>query len=370
VKSRRKFADFGQRSVRWDDSKAMKKRKTLADVATAAGVSKMTASRALRNDKDVSQTNIERVKKAAREIGYYGNQFASSLSSSHTDLIGVVVPSLSNIVFPQVMSGVTDALKGTALQPVFGVTGYDLDVEYDTLRNMLSWRPSGLIVTGLDQPPETQKLLGDAGVPVVQIMDTDGDPIDACVGFSHAEAGYDIATTLFAKGVRCIGYVGRNLDSDLRAARRKQGFQSALRDQGIDFADTIDGSHLMIDIADISAVDCGRRMTADLLERRPDLDCIYFSNDDLAFGGLCHCIAAGIDVPNDVALAGFNGLSIIEGFPGKIATSRTARREIGETAARIILETLEHPTAQKDKLHIFKPEISLGELAAFNDKLG
>lgn len=346
----------------------MKNRKTLVDVAAAAGVSKMTASRALRGDKDVSQANIKRVKLAAREIGYFGNQFASSLSSKHTDLIGVVVPSLSNIVFPQVMSGVTDALKGTMLQPVFGVTDYDPELEYDTLRNMLSWRPAGLIVTGLDQPPETRQLLRNAEVPVVQIMDIDGDPVDACVGFSHIDAGYDIATALFETGVRRVGYVGRNLDKDLRAAKRKQGFENALRDYGLAFVEVIDGSDLMVELKTLSAVDCGRRMTADLLKRQPDLDCIYFSNDDLAFGGLCHCIATGIDVPGSVALAGFNGLGIIEGFPGKIATSRTARKEIGEKAARMILESLEHSTFEQGKLQILKPEISLGALAMVNRK--
>ena len=277
----------------------MTKRKTLADVAAAAGVSKMTASRALRDDKDVSQSNIERVKQAAREIGYYGNQFASSLSSKHTDLIGVVVPSLSNIVFPQVMSGVTDALKDTVLQPVFGVTNYD---------------------------PE--------------------------------------ATALLATGLRRFGYVGRNLDKDLRAAKRKQGFLNALRDHSLEFVNTIDGANLEDDVKAHSAVVCGRRMTADLLARQPNLDCIYFSNDDLAFGGLCHCMTVGINVPEDVALARFNGLGLIEGFPGKIATSRTARREIGEAAAQIILESLDQSTLEKGAKHILKPTISLGELVA------
>ncbi|AXI50495.1 MAG TPA: LacI family DNA-binding transcriptional regulator [Sulfitobacter pontiacus] len=341
----------------------MKKRKTLVDVAAAAGVSKMTASRALRGDKDVSDANVEKVKRAAREIGYYGNHLAASLSSKRTDLIGVVVPSLSNIVFPQVMSGVTDALKGSTLQPVFGVTDYDPEAEYDIIRNMLSWRPAGLIVAGLDQPDDTRSLLADAGIPIVQIMDCDGDPVDACVGFSQTGAGRDMATALLATGRWRFGYVGRNLDKDLRAAKRKKGFQDALRDQGLDFIDTIDGSHLESDEATLSAIACGRFMTADLLARQPDLDCIHFSNDDLAFGGLCHCIAANIDVPGTVALSGFNGLGLLDGFPGKIATSRTARREIGETAARVILETIEGTKTESDKIHILTPTISLGDLA-------
>ncbi|MGQ7846729.1 LacI family DNA-binding transcriptional regulator [Granulosicoccus sp. 3-233] len=345
----------------------MKTRKTLVDVAAAAGVSKMTASRALRGDKDVSEANVEKVKRAAREIGYYGNHLAASLSSKRTDLIGVVVPSLTNIVFPQVMSGVTNALKGSALQPVFGVTDYDPETEYDIIRNMLSWRPAGLIVAGLDQPGETRKLLTDAGVPIVQIMDCDGDPVDACVGFSHTGAGRDMASALLATGRRRFGYVGRNLDKDTRAAKRKKGFHEALRDQGLDFIDTIDGAQLEGGAATVSAIACGRRMTDELLARQPDLDCIHFSNDDLAFGGLCHCIAAGIDIPGKIALAGFNGLSLLEGFPGKIATSRTARREIGETAARVILETVEGARTKSGKIQILTPTISLGVLAVTAD---
>lgn len=346
-----------------EGDKAMKKRKTLADVAAAAGVSKMTASRALRGDKDVSKANIDKVKQAAREIGYYGNHLAASLSSKRTDLIGVVVPSLSNTVFPQVMSGVTDALKGTALQPVFGVTDYDPEAEYTTIRNMLSWRPAGLIVTGLDQPDESRRLLADAGIPIVQIMDCDGDPVDACVGFSQSGAGHDMAAALLATGRRRFGYVGRNLDKDLRAAKRKKGFLDALRSQGLDFIDAIDGAHREGDEVTLPAIACGRRKTAELLARQPDLDCIHFSNDDLAFGGLCHCIAAGIDVPGEVALAGFNGLGLLEGFPGKIATSHTARRAIGETAARVILETVESGGTDSGKIHILAPTISLGDLA-------
>ena len=71
-------------------------------------------------------------------------------------------------------------------------------------------------------------------------------------------------------------------------------------------------------------------------------------------------------MPNDLALAGFNGLGLLEGFPGKIATSRTARKKIGEQAARMILETLENSATDMKKLHILKPEVSLGALATIH----
>ncbi|SNR41788.1 LacI family DNA-binding transcriptional regulator [Puniceibacterium sediminis] len=341
----------------------MKKRKTLKDVAAAAGVSKMTASRALRGEKDVSRANVDKVRQAARDIGYYGNHLAASLSSARSDLIGVVVPSLSNIVFPQVMSGVTDALAGTGFQPVFGVTDYDTGKENEILRSMLSWRPAGLIVTGLDQPDDTRMLLADAGIPIVQIMDCDGDPVDACVGFSHTKAGHDIAEALIAEGRTRFGYAGCNMHKDTRAAKRKKGFLEALKAHGIEL------KAMVTDVA-LSSVVIGRDLTAQLLASHPELDCIYYSNDDLAAGGLFHCIDAGISVPERVVLAGFNGLDIIEGFPGKIATSRTSRREIGEAAAKMILDSLKNDKIESGRNVVVQPTISLGLLSKGGQAVG
>ena len=172
----------------------------MADVARVAGVSKMTASRALRGAGDVSKSNVDNVRKAAKEIGYVGNHLATSLSNQRSDLIGVVVPSLQNIVFAEVLSGIAEAIAGSEIQAVFGVTDYDPDKEYDVIRKMLSWNPAGLIVTGLDQPDDTRRLLKDADLPVVQIMDVDGSPIDACVGLSHHSAGKAMAEALIDVG--------------------------------------------------------------------------------------------------------------------------------------------------------------------------
>lgn len=327
----------------------------MIDVAAAAGVSKMTASRALRGDRDVSASSRERVTKAAKEIGYFGNHLAASLSSERSDLIGVVVPSLTNIVFPQVMSGVTDALMGTGLQPAFGVTDYDLDREYDVIGRMLSWRPAGMIVTGLDQSAPTRRLLNEAGIPIVQIMDTDGEAVDSIVGFSHRTAGAEMANALLQKGRSRFGYIGCNLQSDLRAEKRQQGFEDTLRQNGLKFEASLSRKGL-------SSVGDGRELTQQLLTQNPDLDCIYYSNDDVAFGGLCYCLTVDIDVPDRIALAGFNGLDILRGFPGVIATSTTLRRDIGRTAAEIIIQSLQAANSRTGQTIIMQPKTQLGLL--------
>lgn len=336
------------------DGSFMKKRATLADVAAAAGVSKMTASRALRGVRDVSKANIARVRQAAQDLGYVGNFLAASLSSQRSDLIGVVVPNLTNIVFAQVLSGISEGIAGSGVQPVFGVTDYDFEKEYDIIRNMLSWQPAGLIVTGLDLPEKTRRLLENAEIPIVQIMDVDGEPVDACVGFSHTRAGGEIAEALMAAGLTRFGYAGCALTMDVRAGKRRAGFLEALRHRGLEFTAEVQALEL-------SSIGAGRALTEQLLQEAPELDCIYFSNDDVAAGGLFYCIDAGIAVPDRIALAGFNGLSIASGFPGRIATVRTPRREIGKQAAEIICSALEGKVVSGTSVELV-PQVDLGLL--------
>jgi LacI family gluconate utilization system Gnt-I transcriptional repressor len=332
----------------------MRRRATLADVAALAGVSKMSASRALRGAGDVSRATLDKVLKAAHEIGYTGNPLAASLSGQRSDLIGVVVPSVSNIVFAEVLAGIAEGIEGSGLQPVFGVTDYDPDREHEVIAKMLSWRPSGLIVTGLDQWADTRALLAHSNIPVVQIMDLDGTPVDACVGFSQSAAGAAMADAMVGAGYRRIGYVGCNLGRDTRARKRATGFSARLASRGLALAGSVQREAP-------STTKLGREMTADLLAAHPSVDCIYYSNDDLAAGGAFHCLATGIDVPGDLCLAGFNGLELIESLPVPLATSITPRREIGKRASEILRDAAREGRAKTGQRVELVPRLTMGD---------
>ncbi len=327
--------------------------KTLADVAAAAGVSKMTASRALRGAPDVSSATREKVQEAATRLGYVGNPLAHSLSTKRSDLIGVVVPSLSNIVFAEVLTGIADRFAGTGYQTIFGVTDYDPEAEALIVQNMLSWHPAGLIVTGVDQMPALRMRLSSVEFPVVQIMDLDGEAVDCCVGLSHTRAGADMARALVAAGRRKFGYVGCGLGCDTRAVKRRKGFVKALEERGIPLSAELTAPGF-------SSVSAGQKMTERLLAKNPDLDCIYYSNDDVAMGGLFHALKQQIDVPDALLLAGFNGLDMLSALPAPIATSHTPRREIGQTAAQLILKHLSDEDDPGPSRIAFEPVIDLG----------
>jgi len=314
----------------------------------------MTASRALRGAADVSPANIEKVRQKALEIGYVGNHLASSLSGQQSSLVGVVVPTLENIVFAEVVTGIAEALDGTGIQPFFGVTDYGLEKEYEVVRAMLSWNPTGIIITGLDQPEKTLSILRASGVPIVQIMDCDGTPIDRCVGFSQSEAGASMAKHLVKSGHRRFGYVGCDITRDIRSGKRLAGFESELEKQGLALIDRKIGEG-------VTSIAKGRALTRQLIDEQPKLDCIYFSNDDMATGGALHCMAAGIEVGSELTLVGFNGLEILKDLPVPICTSYTPRREIGRTAVEILLNDVDSGVSGDLKETQFEPSIQLGE---------
>jgi len=332
----------------------MARRPTLKDVAELAGVSEMTASRVLRGKGEASTGTRERVRKAAANVGYVPNRIAGSLSSRSVNLVGVVVPSISSFVFAEVLTGISHVLKSTPLQPVFGVSDYDLEAEEKVIREMLSWQPKGLVVAGLEHTDAARKMMANAGIPIVEIMDLDGEPVDMNVGLSHVRAGYETGREILKRGYRKIGFIGTKMPLDFRAAKRFDGFVKALDEAGIPLLDVekYTGS---------SSVLLGRQLTGQMLERNPDLEVIYYSSDTMSCGGLMYCIMNNISVPDQLALAGFNGLDLRHGMPKLTATMNAYRFEIGKKAASLILEHMTPDYTRVGEVVEFAPDLEIGD---------
>lgn len=322
---------------------------TLRDVAEAAGVSEMTVSRVLRNRGDVSERTRVRVFEAARTLGYVPNKIAGALASNRVNLVGVVIPSLSNMVFPDVLSGIGDVLDETPLQPVIGTSQYNPETEEKVIYEMLSWRPSGLIVAGLEHTTAARAMMRSAGIPVVEVMDIDGDPVAAAVGISHVKAGREIAREIVTRGYRRIGYLGSGSGGDHRAQKRLQGFRKGLEDAGIELVERCfyEGT---------SGFGTGRAMTTEVLTRIPDLDFLYYNTDMNAAGGLLYCLEKGMIIPDDIGLAGFNSFEVLDGLPMRIATMDSRRKEIGARAAELIAAN-----ALTDEVIELEPEFLPGD---------
>ena len=266
------------------------------DVARVAGVSQMTVSRVMRGAGYISRAVREQVNNAAREIGYVHNRLAGGISSYDNPLVGVVLPTLQNRVFTEVLSGISDTLNTAGLRPVFGVSEYSQSAEEELVFDLLSWRPRGLILPGLEHSESVRRIVEQTGVRVAEIMDTDGEPMTASFGVSHVDAGREMATHLLERGYRSFGYIASQGGHDLRATKRFEAFASRIRDGGGQLIAQRRSN-------DPSSMVAGRQLTMEVLAHSDPPDAIYYANDDLAAGGLMHCLANGVDIPGQVAIA-------------------------------------------------------------------
>ncbi|RCS22261.1 LacI family DNA-binding transcriptional regulator [Phyllobacterium salinisoli] len=309
---------------------------TLADVARLAGVSEITVSRVVRNKGPIAAGTRARVHEAIVKLGYVPNRAAGALASAASPLIGVLLPSLSNIVFPEVLRGIHTALAPTGYQPLIGVTDYDPLKEQHLLSSLLAWQPAAIITTGFEHTDASRQMLSNSRIRVAELMDIDAEPIDIAVGLSQRGAGFDTARHLISRNYRRFGYVGHDWNADHRARLRYEGLRGALAEAGLELKaeERFDGP---------SSTMAGRETLAALLSQKPDLDVVVFSNDDMAVGGFFHCLGAGIRVGQDLGLFGFNGLDIGQALPLPLSTIRSNRFAIGRIAVEKLMESSRRP---------------------------
>jgi LacI family gluconate utilization system Gnt-I transcriptional repressor len=308
---------------------------TLAKVARIAGVSEITASRALRGSSHVARGTLERVQAAATAINYMPNRLAGTLAGGQSRQVAVVLPSLSNSVFADVLNGLETRLEKAGYHPILGVSNYDPNLEERLVADLLSWRPAALVLAPAVSTTKTRRVLSGSGVPVVEIMDVDPAPIDIAVGLSQRAAGRAMAQYILQRGYRRLAYVGHDISTDPRALSRLQGLHDFLAGAGVALAGTLT-------LPGPSSVPMGSEGLARLLQVCPvtghgDPMAVFFSNDDMAVGGIFYAMSAGLDVPGDLALAGFNGLAIGQALPLPLTTIETRRVEIGELAGDALL---------------------------------
>jgi len=204
---------------------------TLSDVAKAAGVSPITASRALRGERGVAPELADRVRAAVQQLGYVPDPAARALASQRSVQVPVLVPLLSNALFVDVLDAVHRVLFPLGYQALIGVTHYDPQEEEQLLRTYLAHRPAGLLVTGFDRTENARQMIAASGVPCVHLMEVTSAAGVFCVGFSQQDAGHSMTAHLLARGYQKIAFVAAQLDP--RTMQRAEGYRRCLRDAGL-----------------------------------------------------------------------------------------------------------------------------------------
>jgi len=307
---------------------------SLAEVARAAGVSKMTASRVLRGGGGYSEETRVKVMAKIDKLGYLPNRLATVFAGDQTStFVGVSIPDLGNEVFAQVLEGIDRKLGSFGHQTVLGLTQHTQLEEENWIRTVLSWQPAGLILTGRSHSVRSVEMLRNAGIPIVEIWDLNSSPLDMSVGINHFDCGFDMGRFLIGCGYRSLGYVGTSHDTANAATARLEGFTKAVEDGG-------GRVRKQLCLHDIASFYPGYYGTEQLLAAALGVECVFYQNDSMAFGGLQYCANKGMAVPDDIGIAGWGDLPIASVLGRRLTSVHVSHLKIGQSAAEMMLARL------------------------------
>ncbi|MEM7317988.1 MAG: LacI family DNA-binding transcriptional regulator [Pseudomonadota bacterium] len=309
-------------------------RVSLSEVARAAGVSKMTASRVLRGEGGYSEKTRDKVMAKVDQLGYLPNRLATVFAGDQSStFVGVSIPDLGNEVFAQVLEGIDRKLGSFGHQSVLGLTQHTQQEEENWIRTVLSWQPAGLILTGRYHSPRATEMLRNSGIPIVEIWDLNSSPLDMSVGINHFDSGFDMGRYLISCGYSNIGYVGTSHDTANAATTRLDGFCKAVEGGG---------GHVVKQLClhDTATYYPGFYGTEQLLASGNAIECIFYQNDAMAFGGLQYCSAKGMKVPQDIGIAGWGDLPIASVISRRLTSMHVPHLKLGQAAAAMMIARL------------------------------
>ncbi|KAA0013833.1 gluconate operon transcriptional repressor GntR [Billgrantia pellis] len=308
-----------------------KKRPTLQDIADRVGATKMTVSRCLRDPATVSEGLRERIFAVAEQIGYIPNRAPDLLSRATSHSIGVLVPSLTNQVFADVLVGIEKVTRPAGYHLMLSHYGYNKELEERSLASLLSYNVDGLILSDSQHTQRTRRMLDTAGIPTIEIMDSLTPPLHQAVGYDNVRAAYDMVSEMIRHGRRQIAYLAVRLDA--RTLQREHGYRQAMEEHGL--------APLTLQRSQRSSYSVGAGLLDELLAQHPETEGIFCTNDDVAIGAYFECLRRGIRVPERMAIAGFHGHDVGQVMMPRLASVVTPRESIGERAARELLARIQ-----------------------------
>lgn len=318
---------------------------TIIDVAERAGVSKSVVSRVMRGEHSVSASSRAAVLAAAVALGYRANAVARSLVQRRTYNVGVVVSDLHNIFFAEVLDGLYDAAARRGYRALITTGNRDPEAEARALEQLLELRADGAVLAGARLPAE--KIVAAARAIPIALVGSDLRLPGVDVVVDDDFRGASIAVDHLARlGHRDIALIDGGQGAG--AAERRSGYESAMKRRGL-------GARVRVqpgDFTDGGGYEGARRLLAG--GRRPTA--IFASNDQSAVGALDAIQEAGLDVPADISLIGYDNTALAALRHISLTTIHQPRRQIGEMAMTAVLRRIEHPGGSARR-HVLSPKL-------------
>lgn len=330
---------------------------TIKDIARKTGVSHSTVSRALGGNTLISEATTTRIRKAARDMGYQPSAAARSLKTNQTKVVGVIVNSIDDPFFSEILFGIEDVAQNTGYSLFIASSQYDPYREQKIVQTMMEQRTDGVIICSSSFSADKGRQLSANGFPVVVINYKANENFNYSIYHDDEDGSQQLTRHLLELGHTKIAYLG-NTKSGRTTLDRLNGFQKEMHKAGIrirpEFIFEVDGSEPELGVKGLNYfLNCTERPTA-----------IMCFNDMLAIGLLQACRETGIRVPEDISVTGFDNITFSAYTTPPLTTLDQPKYSIGFEAAQLLLELL--VTKNENSNNIHKEKVLKGKILIRN----
>jgi LacI family transcriptional regulator len=314
---------------------------TLRDVAVRAGVHAGTASRALNpaTRSLVNEQTARKIMRVADELGYHPNPMARGLKTNRSFTIGVLIPDLTNPLFPPIVRGIEEGLANEGYTALIANSDHDPNKEHLHFRTMRDRQVEGVIMATAERNHPLVEQAIAADFPIVLVNRTiDSKNVFAVIADDREGARLAIDHLIDLGHTKIAHVAGPQRFST--GMTRYQGFVEAMRARGLE------PDPDLVKVADDFIESEGMRAFKELLNGGGEFSAVFAGNDLLALGCYDVLVAENLRCPSDFSIVGFNDIPFVDKLRPPLTTVRIPHYEIGLRAAELVLERLSDPTAR------------------------
>ena len=321
---------------------------TIKDIAEETGFSNATVSRALNNKYGVKPDTRDRILAAARASGYTPNGIARGLVKRRTHSIGLIIPDISNPFFPEVARGVEDSAREKGYNVFLCNTNYDGSQENHYIQLLVEKRVDGIILASGFQESAPQNFESIDSMPIVSLCTRFENVRNSFVVIDNERGGFIATKHLIEQGYTAIGFIGDKGDG-IAEGQRYRGYRQAMAKFNLPIEERFV-------LAGDLKMETGHKIIKRIIDARELPQAFFVENDLMALGVIQGIKESGLQVPDDIAVVGFDDISFAA-FPEiSLTTVRQPKYEMGKLAADILLDLILSGT-QVQKRYILEPEL-------------
>lgn len=315
---------------------------SIKDVARDAGVSIATVSRVLNGIDVVNEDTKKKVLETIEKLDYRPNILARSLKTQKSSTIGIIIPDISNPIYPEVVRGAEDVASIYNYNIMLCNTDLDLDREKESFNVLREKMVDGVIYMSNSLESDIKDIIKSMEIPTVLVGTVDSEKNFPSVAIDMYGASYDAVKYLIEKGNKSIAYIGYHEEKSSDYSRMYKGYKKAIEESL-----TFDSS--LVYFGSLKAED-GYKGIKDILIRKK-VDAVFCANDEVAMGAINALREDGVQVPEDVDVMGFNDIALASVYYPKLTTISTPLYDMGSVAMRLLIKIIDKiPTDERNFL--------------------